>query len=158
MSFFHIFETFLFHSEWAQVRIEETKFNSFWFKTSIDREAKTLFRGYSNCFLDSFIFYKFIYTSCKVLYYIELGFFFISKILKTIIIIIIICSTPSSPTTFVIVSSKENSPAPMITNQAPGKIFPKINFTKFFVKWTFIRNEIFSLIWRIFCQFFRYRM
>ena len=56
------------------------------------------------------------------------------------------CSTPSSPTTFVIVSSKENSPAPMITNQAPGKIFPEINFTMFFVKWTFIRNEIFSLI------------
>ena len=29
-------------------------------------------------------------------------------------------STPSSPTTFVIVSSKENSPVPMLTNQAPG--------------------------------------
>ena len=31
-------------------------------------------------------------------------------------------STPSSPTTFVIVSSKENSPVPMLTNQAPGNV------------------------------------
>ena len=34
-------------------------------------------------------------------------------------------STPASPTTFVIVSSKENSPVPMITNQGPGN---NINF------------------------------
>ena len=157
MSFFHIFETFLFHSEWAQVRIEETKFNSFWFKTSIDREAKTLFRGYSNCFLDSFIFYKFIYTSCKVLYYIVLGFFFISKILKTIIIIII-CSTPSSPTTFVIVSSKENSPAPMITNQAPGKFFLKLISRNF--SWNGLLSVMRYFLWfdEVLAIFFRYRM
>ena len=36
-------------------------------------------------------------------------------------------STPSSPTTFVIVSSKENSPAP--PNQQPGKEFLKLSYS-----------------------------
>ena len=37
-------------------------------------------------------------------------------------------STPSSPTTFVIVSSKENSPAP--ANQQPGKNFFQVSMGK----------------------------